>query len=184
MHDYGDVICVTPGDANPKLVAAELYNETPLTLDQMSLVSWTIPDVNNPQYGQLSMSSGSYNVTSCCAKPTMKTPCRLTFDIVIMSVVIICNATKSLCMFFVILKAKDYQLVTLGDAIASFLETPDLTTKNQCLISKRDVLNGEFKREPRDLKRWKCGSERFTDTQFYAVSARCWAWVNFWYEHT
>jgi len=89
-----------------------------------------------------------------------------------------------LCMFLVILKAKDYQLVTLGDAIASFLETPDLMTNNQCLISKRDVLNGEFKKKPRDLKRWKCGRERFTDTQFYAVSARCWACVNFWYEHT
>jgi hypothetical protein len=76
----------------------------------------------------------------------MSTPCRVTFDIAVMSIVIIYNATRAICMFLVVLKANDYPLVTLGDAIASFLETPDPTTKHRCLLSKRDILNGEFKK--------------------------------------
>ncbi len=150
----------------------------------MSDISWNSSDLSvaDPQCWELTIANTSYNVTSCCSKSTMSTPCRVTFDIAVMSIVIISNVTKAICMFLVVLKANDYPLDTLADAIASFLETHDPTRKHRCLLSKHDVLNEEFRKSPLRLKSWKEGSERLTDAQFYAVSARCRACVNFLYE--
>jgi len=130
----------------------------------------------------LTIAETSYNVTSCCAKTTIYSPCKLVFDAQIIIIVIMCNAIKAFCMFLVVLKAKDYPLVTLGDAIASFLEHPDPTTKDMCLVSKREVLAKAFE-EPRLPKKWKEGNESMAEKQFYAVSARRWALVNTWYEN-
>ena len=46
----------------------------------------------------------------------------------------------------------------MGDAITPFLEHPDPTMKNMCLLSKREVLAKAFE-ESRLPKRWKEGSE-------------------------
>jgi len=81
-------------------------------------------------------------------------------------------------MLLVVLKADDYPLVTLGDAIASFLEYPDPTTKDMCLVSKQDVLARAFDR-PGLPKKWKEGKESIAEKEFYAISARQWFLVTF-----
>jgi hypothetical protein len=75
-------------------------------------------------------------------------------------------------MFLTALNAKQYPLVTLGDAIASFLEDPDPNTKNMCLISKKDIEKA-FNNPPPPRK-WKGVAEK----GYYAVSPRRWINVN------
>jgi hypothetical protein len=42
-------------------------------------------------------------------------------------------------MFYIAFCIRDEPLITMGDAVASFLEKSDPTTKNMCLLSIRDV---------------------------------------------
>ncbi|KAI1746713.1 hypothetical protein F4782DRAFT_523606 [Xylaria castorea] len=43
---------------------------------------------------------------------------------------------------------KEAPLSTLGDAIASFMQEPDQTTKNMCLATKHDIVNGLKRSSP------------------------------------
>lgn len=62
--------------------------------------------------------------------------CRLQFSLPVMVIVITCNVVKIICMVLVVLGDGSQPLVTVGDAIASFLDEPDPTTKNICLVDK------------------------------------------------
>lgn len=42
-------------------------------------------------------------------------------------------------MFYIAFCIRDEPLITMGDAVASFLGKSDPTTKNMCLLSIRDV---------------------------------------------
>ena len=68
-----------------------------------------------------------------CLSEQVEEHCKLQFSIAIMIFVICCNSIKLVCMFWIIRKRDSEPLVTLGDAIASFLDTPDQTTLNACL---------------------------------------------------
>lgn len=52
---------------------------------------------------------------------------------------IVCNALKSAAMFWTLYRQKDATLVTIGDAIASYLDQPDELTKGRCLMSRTDI---------------------------------------------
>ena len=54
-----------------------------------------------------------------------------------MAVVIICNVGKMIVIGYIAWKRPQEPLVTIGDAVASFLENPDLTTKGNCLAELR-----------------------------------------------
>jgi hypothetical protein len=47
-------------------------------------------------------------------------------------------------MLFVAFYVPDEPLITVGDAIASFLEKPDPTTKHMCLLSIHDVRKKDY----------------------------------------
>jgi hypothetical protein len=66
--------------------------------------------------------------------------CSLEVSVYILVAVIICNLIKSTAMFWTLLRQRENTLVTFGDALASFLELPNETTKHRCLMSKDDVL--------------------------------------------
>ncbi|KAF4628836.1 hypothetical protein G7Y89_g9316 [Cudoniella acicularis] len=65
-----------------------------------------------------------------------------------MLIVIAANAAKACIMILTILKLKAPTLVTVGDAVASFLEVPDPTTKDICLSTKVDVRKRRWKMQP------------------------------------
>jgi hypothetical protein len=65
--------------------------------------------------------------------------CQLRFVPAICLVVILCNALKVICMFFASRTDRGEVLLTVGDAIASFLDRPDPHTAGQCLLSKDNV---------------------------------------------
>lgn len=64
--------------------------------------------------------------------------CRLQFSVIIMVVVILCNLVKTICMIITVWKERAGTLVTLGDAISSFLNDPDSATAGCCLADKDD----------------------------------------------
>lgn len=80
-----------------------------------------------------------------CLSERMDERCSLQFSMHIMVAVIICNAVKSICMFYTVCKSKEDPLVTVGDAVSSFLESPDKTTVGMCIVSKRDIKKGIWK---------------------------------------
>ena len=53
-----------------------------------------------------------------------------------MIVVMVCNFIKMICMAWIAWKQDSEPLVTLGDAIASFLKTPDISTVGNCIADK------------------------------------------------
>ena len=85
----------------------------------------------------LDRSSVTWNATSwsvddrriefCLAKK-MPELCKLQFSLPIMIIVIACNFTKFFCMLTTLWKRDPQPLITLGDAVSSFLERPDATT--------------------------------------------------------
>lgn len=80
-----------------------------------------------------------------CLSERMDERCSLQFSMHIMVAVIICNAVKSVCMFYTVCKSKENPLVTVGDAVSSFLESPDKTTAGMCIVSKKDIKKGIWK---------------------------------------
>ena len=80
---------------------------------------------------------------------SMKTPevCRFEFSLQLLVVVVTCNLLKALCMAFTVWKQKTPTLTTIGDAVASFLDSPDSTTVGRCMMAKADVLKGHWSKK-------------------------------------
>ena len=106
--------------------------------------SWTCPDPtcstancgsscrhSTPQYFQLY----DYPIDHCLSRKKAET-CQLQFSLLIMIIVMICNLTKAVCMLLTIHHGFATPLLTLGDAVASFLKRPDIYTRNNCLSDK------------------------------------------------
>lgn len=74
-------------------------------------------------------------VEYCLSKPAEES-CALHFSLAIVIAVLACNLIKVLCMGLVAWMPSSPPLLTLGDAIASFLSEPDPTTANNCLVSR------------------------------------------------
>lgn len=84
-----------------------------------------------------------YPVDFCLSEVIPET-CGYSGNVPIVSVVIICNAVKIGAMLFVALRLRDEPLITIGDAIESFLDHADEWTKGACLHSKKDVLQNRW----------------------------------------
>ena len=76
----------------------------------------------------------NYRVKYCLSQVEAER-CKIKFSVYIMIAVIVCNVVKLVCM---VLHAVGQAgtLLTVGDAIDSFLAAKDTTTENMCLISK------------------------------------------------
>lgn len=67
--------------------------------------------------------------------------CSYSANIPIIAIVIVSNFIKIVCMYIVATRLKDNPLITVGDAIESFLNVPDETTKDMCLLDRVKVQN-------------------------------------------
>ena len=83
----------------------------------------------------------SQPINYCLSEPVPER-CTLQYSLYILIAVVICNAVKVLVMLITFWKQKAETLVTLGDAVASYLDDHDPTTRGQCLSTKRDVTKG------------------------------------------
>jgi hypothetical protein len=82
-----------------------------------------------------------------CLSKLVEEKCKLQFSLYIMIVVIFCNLAKSITMGLAVWKHKTPTLVTLGDAVSSFLEDPDKSTESMCLVTKTDILKGAWRQD-------------------------------------
>ena len=110
----------------------------------------------------------------CLAEPT--TPhCRISISTPLLIVVIIFNAIKFTCLVCTLLLRDFKPLITVGDAIASFLRSPDDKTRQCGLLSARNL---RYKRSP--------DNEGKSDTLLYRPSAHLpkkWEWKCEWWFH-
>lgn len=101
-----------------------------------------------------------------CLSRRVEEHCRLQFSLVIMIVVIMCNLIKTVCMSIIAWKQDSEPLVTLGDAIASFLDRPDVTTEGNCIVGKnRFEHSGSWgllvsRWDPKRLRWFRAASQR------------------------
>lgn len=81
-----------------------------------------------------------HNIDHCLSERIENELCRFIGDTQILTVVIVCNAIKILCMLIVAFGlGTNPPLITVGDAISSFLRQSDLTTKGCGLLSREDI---------------------------------------------
>lgn len=79
---------------------------------------------------------------SHCLTEKAEQRCLLSFSPPIAIAVIICNATKFVCMLLTARAKRQDLMLTVGDALASFLTRPDLTTRGRCLLSTAEMTRG------------------------------------------
>lgn len=70
-----------------------------------------------------------------CVSETVHEDCQLNLNYQLAILVIIANLVKAICMLSIVWRHKGPVLITIGDAIQSFLDKPDALTKNICIYS-------------------------------------------------
>jgi len=90
-----------------------------------------------------------------CKSEATDEKCKVQFSLDIMIVVICCNLVKACSMIMAVFRSREPTLVTLGDAVDSFLRVPDPTTMGMC-FADRQFIEKEWRRgrgnEPRQWK--------------------------------
>lgn len=76
-----------------------------------------------------------------CLSQRTEEKCKIQFSIPIASIVIVFNALKVVLFSVITLKVQEAPLMTIGDAIVSFMQRPDHTTEGMCLMSRADFEN-------------------------------------------
>ncbi|KAL1647415.1 hypothetical protein SLS58_002743 [Diplodia intermedia] len=75
-----------------------------------------------------------------CLSERVEPQCSFNVNLNLLTVVIIFNLIKVSCIALVVLRIKDKPLITVGDAVATFIEEPDDTTRGLCLINRGMVV--------------------------------------------
>ncbi|KAL8645139.1 MAG: hypothetical protein Q9226_007434 [Calogaya cf. arnoldii] len=84
-----------------------------------------------------------------CLSRRVEEHCRLQFSLALLAVVIISNFIKATCMILMVYRHDATPLITLGDAIASFLDDPDTTTQGNCIATKYTFQKRQWAQQPR-----------------------------------
>lgn len=105
-------------------------------------------------------------VNYCLAKPFPNSQCMIKASSTLLLVVIVCNLLKLGCLVYVFCHSSFEPLATIGDAISSFLRSPDDTTKGLGLLDgfhMRKGLAPDTRWDPK-TKRWGTisGTSRLT----------------------
>jgi hypothetical protein len=112
------------------------------------------------------------NLTSKdCLSEILPEKCQVQFSQTILYIVIVCNVIKVAIMVFILWQLNDETIVTIGDAIKSFLQRPDPTTQDCCLMSKDSVSKIWISQESRHGQKFK---PKKRVPWYSAVSGRRW----------
>ena len=131
--------------------------------------SWTLNDTVYLNYDNLY--SQQYQVEYCLSQPVQE-KCKVQLSLVIIAVVIICNAIKLCCMLFILWKKQSTPLVTIGDAIESFMLERDPTTRDMCWANKKTFTSQHWEPSARPWLRQR-------HFWFASASVRRWIVCNF-----
>ena len=146
VSDRSQVVLVASQDStNQEFV---LYNETitsNLNSGWNGAYDWICETTPGGNQKMCDLRQAAANVSSTlfhtwniqyCLSQRVEEHCLLQFSPTIMVIVIMCNLVKMTVMMWIAWRQDWEPLVTLGDAIASFLDDPDPTTKGNCLAGK------------------------------------------------
>ncbi|PWW73703.1 hypothetical protein C7212DRAFT_359553 [Tuber magnatum] len=114
---------------------------------------------------------------SGCKSERTDEKCKVQFSLGIMTVVICCNLIKACSMVMTVVRSREPTLVTLGDAVDSFLRIPDPTTKGMC-FADRGFVDRKWRRGWRAVQtqHWKrTGVQRW----WTSISKTRWITCNF-----
>ncbi|KAK0613461.1 hypothetical protein B0T14DRAFT_436573 [Immersiella caudata] len=92
--------------------------------------------------GNLTRHVGS--VKYCLAQPARTQTCEVIASGPLLGAVAFLNIVTVVCIAVVMFRKAFEPLVTLGDAITSFLKEPDMNTRGCCLLTKTDVWQGRW----------------------------------------
>ena len=81
---------------------------------------------------------GVSKIKNCWAEP-VKEECTLKFNLYIGVVVLLSNLLKAVCMCYTLISVKASTLITIGDAIQSFMENGDEYSKGTCTFSDERI---------------------------------------------
>ncbi|KAK1654751.1 hypothetical protein BDP81DRAFT_402751 [Colletotrichum phormii] len=98
--------------------------------------------VNRSDPAQIKINSSS--VDYCLARPEDRNPCTVVLNGSLLGVIAILNLVSVSAIGAVYFFTGFEPLVTLGDALASFISQPDRTTRGICLLDKTDVKQGRW----------------------------------------
>ena len=109
-----------------------------------------------------------------CLSERVPGTCGLNMNIIIIFVVVVCNAGKLAGMLYVAFGSLEDPLITVGDAVSSFLASPDNTTRDMCLVNRKDIVKashlGGMKKLRAPKYYWRPVGRRW----FSAASKRRW----------
>lgn len=94
------------------------------------------------------------------------------FSQTMLYIVIAFNILKVIIMVVIVWKLNYKTIVTIGDSIESFIQTPDTTTKDCCLISTQST--GEVWKSP-DVRQARQFQTPKREPWFIAASRKRWA---------
>lgn len=115
-------------------------------------------------------SLGGRNVSYCLAEPVTDL-CEVSFHRTLIIVVIVVNAAKLMAMLALLNFFNEATLVTLGDAIRSFVEDPDDTTTGMCLSNWRSF---RLKDAEANNLGWARKEKKYSPTEFQTS----WFWTS------
>ena len=129
-----------------------IYMETSVPCDPSELAS----KVMSGHPWRVKLTTGDEVEISGCKSEKIAEMCKVQFSLKIMIVVICCNLVKACCMVITVVRSREPTLVTLGDAVDSFLRIPDPTTMGICFADrryiKREWSRDGWRAEPRQWK--------------------------------
>jgi hypothetical protein len=76
----------------------------------------------------------TYTVKSCLAAPVPE-HCKLQYSLTLIMIVIGANVIKASILCYMAVTTTELPILTIGDAVASFLQQPDRRTMGRCLMS-------------------------------------------------
>jgi hypothetical protein len=125
-------------------------------------MDFTINDPESPRYDPFSWICNQYNLShrycatylskiqnninnwqpsgepiDYCMSEKLKQHCRLEYSAQLLLVVVIIGALKTAIMLFIAFWLKDVPILTIGDAVFSFLSAPVGNTKDMCLLDRK-----------------------------------------------
>ena len=129
-----------------------VYSEASFRCNPSELTS----NVTNGLPWWVKLTTGEEVEISGCRSERTPEKCKVQLILNIMIVVICCNFVKACCMVLTVVRSREPTLVTLGDAVDSFLRAADPTTMGICFADRR-YIKGEWSRgggrpEPRQWK--------------------------------
>ncbi|KAI2467522.1 hypothetical protein F4781DRAFT_307057 [Annulohypoxylon bovei var. microspora] len=83
-------------------------------------------------------------VQNCLARTSTPQTCSVNLSGPILGIAVLLNLATLISMAVILARSSFAPLVTLGDAIRSFLRHPDPTTANAALLTKKDVQQGHW----------------------------------------